>query len=52
MPLGSAERSEAPSVSAVRNSPTRSASEGTRPKNKLDSHNHLLDITSKSSLCC
>ncbi|MCS7076760.1 MAG: hypothetical protein NZ455_08630 [Bacteroidia bacterium] len=31
MPLGSAKRSAAPSVSAVRNSPTR-AQRGTRPK--------------------
>ncbi|MCS7075896.1 MAG: hypothetical protein NZ455_04280 [Bacteroidia bacterium] len=33
MPLGSAKRSVAPSVSAVRNAPTR-AQRGTRPKIK------------------
>ncbi|MCS7075864.1 MAG: hypothetical protein NZ455_04110 [Bacteroidia bacterium] len=34
MPSGSAQRSEAPSVSVVRSSPTR-AQRGTRPKNEI-----------------
>ncbi|MCS7076706.1 MAG: hypothetical protein NZ455_08360 [Bacteroidia bacterium] len=37
MPLGSAKRSAAPSVSAVRSSPTR-AQRGTRPKNLSKYH--------------
>ncbi|MCS7077478.1 MAG: hypothetical protein NZ455_12250 [Bacteroidia bacterium] len=35
MPLGSAERSVAPSVSVVRSSPTRSAAKGHAQKNNL-----------------
>ncbi|MCS7076462.1 MAG: hypothetical protein NZ455_07125 [Bacteroidia bacterium] len=35
MPLGSAEQSAAPSVSVVRNSPTRSAAKGHAQKRKL-----------------